>query len=242
MKAIQKYVEVCGVLEAVTGIRIGAGGAGIEIGGLDNTILRHPLTRLPYVPGSSLKGKLRSLLEVSRFKNQAYPKAPQPGGNPKFPVCSCNECAVCRLFGCGDPTKVTEPTRLVFRDCPIIEEDVRRLDPLLAEGIFYSEVKAEVTMDRAKGTVGGGGPRNMDRIIAGTRLDFRLTVRVFEGDEEDTVKSVLLHAFRLLEKDGLGASVSRGYGQVRFCTLTWDGKDFESELHQATQTASTSKG
>jgi CRISPR-associated protein Csm3 len=68
MKLLIKHIEVKGILQAVTGLRIGAGGAGIEIGGLDNPILRHPETRVPYVPGSSLKGKLRSLLEVNGYK------------------------------------------------------------------------------------------------------------------------------------------------------------------------------
>jgi CRISPR-associated protein Csm3 len=102
---------------------------------------------------------------------------------------------------------------------------------LLKDGIFYSEVKAEVIMDRVKGTVAGAGPRSMDRIMAGTKLDFRLTVRVLEGDDEDQMKAALLHAFHLLEMEGLGGSVSRGYGQVRFDTLTWDGADVSKELH-----------
>ncbi|WP_428939777.1 type III-A CRISPR-associated RAMP protein Csm3 [Fontivita pretiosa] len=226
MKQLLKHVEVKGVLRAVTGVRIGAGGASIEIGGLDNPILRHPETRVPYIPGSSLKGKLRSLLEVSGYKSGGR-QAPQSQGGP----CTCNQCVVCWLFGCGDARKTSEPTRLIFRDCPILKTDESRMKELLKEGVFYSEVKAEVVMDRAKGTVAGAGPRNMDRIMAGTGLDFRLTVRVLQGDDEAQMKAAILHAFRLLEKEGLGGSVSRGYGQVRFENLTWDGVDVDRELH-----------
>lgn len=225
MKKLIKHIEVTGVLRAVTGLRIGAGGSSLEIGGLDNPILRHPATRVPYVPGSSLKGKLRSLLEVNRYRAEGFQEPAAQEG-----PCRCNRCAVCWLFGCGDARSTTEPTRLIFRDCPFLEEEVKQQADLLREGIFYSEVKSEVTMDRARGTVGGAGPRSMDRIMAGTGLDFRLTVRVLEGDDESQMKAALLHAFRLLQREGLGGSVTRGYGQVRFEGLKWDGADLSAEL------------
>lgn len=221
MKKLQKHIEVKGTMEVKTGLRIGAGGASIEIGGLDNPILRHPVSRLPYVPGSSLKGKLRSLLEVSKYKTGSFSE-PNAIGGP----CSCGGCAVCWLFGCGDAKNAKEPTRLIFRDCNLLEESVRELEPLLSEGIFYSEIKAEVTMDRTSGTVGQAGPRTMDRIAAGTKLGFQVTVRVLEGDDEKVMKDALKRALVLLEAEGLGGSVSRGYGQVKFRDLTWNGQEF----------------
>lgn len=219
MKKLVKHVELKGTILVKTGLRIGAGGASIEIGGLDNPIVRHPETRVPYVPGSSLKGKLRSLLEVSKYKVGSFSE-PQATQGP----CGCNHCAVCWLFGCGRAQDATEPTRLIFRDCMILEDDKTRLSQLLSEGIFYSEVKAEVTMDRSSGKVGSAGPRSMDRIASGTHLEFQLTVRVLEGDDEGQMKAAILHAIKLLEKEGLGGSVSRGYGQLVFENLNWDGQ------------------
>lgn len=218
IKQLKKHIEVTATMRARTGLRIGAGKSGLEIGGLDNPIIRHPETRVPYVPGSSLKGKLRSLLETREYRGAGM-TPPQSDGQ----ACKCNACVVCWLFGCGDPKKASSPTRLLFRDCAIRAEDQQRLAKLLPDAIFYSEVKPEVTMDRSTGKVGGGGPRSMDRIMAGTALDFRLTVRVFEGDNEGEMKKAILTAIELLEKEGLGASVSRGYGEVRFENLTWDG-------------------
>ena len=52
-----------GDLELVTGLHIGAGNDEIRIGGIDNPVLKHPYSGQPYIPGSSLKGKVRSLLE-----------------------------------------------------------------------------------------------------------------------------------------------------------------------------------
>ena len=52
-----------GLLELRSGLRIGASEGEIRIGGVDNQVIRHPHTGRPYIPGSSLKGKVRSLLE-----------------------------------------------------------------------------------------------------------------------------------------------------------------------------------
>ena len=51
---------VNGEIEAVTGLHIGGAAAGLDIGGIDNPIIRHPITRQPYIPGSSLRGKMRN--------------------------------------------------------------------------------------------------------------------------------------------------------------------------------------
>lgn len=229
MKKLTKHIEVSATMMVQSGLRIGAGGSSLEIGGLDNPILRHPITRQPYVPGSSLKGKLRSLLEVNKFRIGNFLE-PRATSGP----CGCGGCVVCRLFGCGDVRNASEPTRLIFRDCLMLESSIKELEPLLSEGVFYSEVKAEVTMDRTSGKVGQAGPRSMDRIAAGTRLGVSVTIRVLEGDKEDEMKEALAHALRLLEAEGLGGSVSRGYGQVKFEDMKWDDKpwDFRAALTQ----------
>jgi CRISPR-associated protein Csm3 len=229
MKRLIRHIPVRGVYKAVTGLRIGAGGGGLEIGGLDNPIIRHPVTKEPYVPGSSLKGKMRSLLEVNGFTVGGRPK-PNPETNPKLPACGCGTCAVCWLFGCGDAPNAQEPTRFLFRDSYILGEDMERLKELLEDGIFYSEVKAEVVMSRRTGRVGRGGPRPVDRIAAGTRLHFEMSVRVFEGDNEEDMKQALVNAVRLLEQEGLGGSVSRGYGKVQFLELKWGDADLTGSL------------
>jgi CRISPR-associated protein Csm3 len=84
---------------------------------MDNPIIRHPVSGLPYIPGSSLKGKMRSLLEI---KAASYD---QTTGKP----CACGICDVCRLFGCGDPQKASEMTRFLFRDAMITAESESEL-------------------------------------------------------------------------------------------------------------------
>jgi CRISPR-associated protein Csm3 len=222
MKKLSRHIGMAGDMHVESGLHIGVGGSSLEIGGLDNPIVRDPVTRLPYVPGSSIKGKLRSLLEIAKYKTGNF-KEPEASQGP----CGCGGCIVCCLFGCGDVKRSNEPTRLIVRDCKMQEVSIEKFKPLLAEGVFYSEVKTEVTMDRSSGKVGKVGPRSMDRIAAGTQLRFEAALRIFEGDTEGHFKEALAHALRLLEADGLGGSVSRGYGQVKFSNLTWDGQPWE---------------
>ncbi|WP_297499767.1 type III-A CRISPR-associated RAMP protein Csm3, partial [Thermococcus sp.] len=57
-------VVIRGRIKALTGLHIGSQRDVSEIGGIDNPVIKDPHTGLPYIPGSSLKGKLRSLFEV----------------------------------------------------------------------------------------------------------------------------------------------------------------------------------
>src|SRR3989338_11494456 len=58
-----RYKTITGIMQCVSGLRIGGSKDTIEIGGMDNPIIRNPLDKFPYIPGSSIKGKMRSLLE-----------------------------------------------------------------------------------------------------------------------------------------------------------------------------------
>lgn len=228
------YATIKGRIDILTGLRIGAGGASLEIGGADNPIVRAPLTREPYLPGSSLKGKLRSLLERDHYTDGVCKPASKPyrvssNGreqevkNHKEP-CSCGECIVCWLFGCGKTDRAKGQTRLIFRDCKLSGNEAKQLADKLESVSFYTETKAEVQVPRTKGDA---NPRPNDRIPAGLSLDLEISVRVLDGDRPEIMKAALARAFSLLEKDALGGSGSRGYGQVKFEELEWDGQPWD---------------
>lgn len=227
-----EYSTVKGKIRIITGLRIGADQSSIEIGGSDNPIVRHPITLEPYLPGSSLKGKLRSLLERDHFQIGTYDEASRPYNGARGDVkndrdpCSCGKCAVCWLFGCGDIRRSQGPTRLLFRDCPLSEDEAKKLAELSESAQFYTETKSEVQVPRK---TGDANPRPIDRIPAGLHLDMEISVRVVDGDNVEWMKSTLQHAFEMLEHDSLGGSGSRGYGKVRFVQVTWDGDYFYGE-------------
>lgn len=199
---LKEIVEFKGTLKVGgSGLRIGGSREGAGIGETDNPIIRHPITHLPYVPGSSVKGKLRSLLE-SRHCPQT-----QESGLP----CKCSRCIVCLLFGSHDSKTIQSPSRLVFRDCQPAADTQAVWD----EAGVNSELKTEVLIDRNKGlSYGRIGPRTTERIPAGSNFDFAFSLRVFEKDDTAAFYTLLAEGFELLEKHYLGGSGSRGCGEV----------------------------
>src|SRR6059058_3008381 len=111
------YRKINGTITCETGLRIGGSSENMEIGGMENAIVRHPITGEPYIPGSSLKGKLRALLEyrLDRRDRRGQPKgqAGRDNGEP----CECGRCVICRVFGPHkNPSHDLGPTRALFRD------------------------------------------------------------------------------------------------------------------------------
>jgi CRISPR-associated protein Csm3 len=205
---LKEYVEFQGTIVLKEGLRVGGTKEAVGIGETDNPIIRHPITRKPYIPGSSIKGKVRSLLE------QKYSPVTQRTGKP----CDCGDCFICSLFGCGSASKSNEPSRLIFRDATLVAESEKELEDALP-GSFV-EVKTEIAMDRNKGRTTQGSLRQQERIPSGAKFDFSFTVRFFEEDNAKRKEyyTKLSEAFEMLEKDYLGGGGTRGYGQVEFLT------------------------
>ena len=205
-----------------TGLHIGAGDSEIHIGGIDNAVIKHPVSGEPYIPGSSLKGKIRSLLEWKSGRVQENPlgkkEYEEASGASKEAVKH-----ILQLFGISGDTadpefqKTIGHTRLAFWDCP--------LDPGYAakqreDNLSWTEAKSENRINRISGTA--EHPRFTERVPAGAVFTFRLTLKQYDGDD-DALLHTLLTGLKLLEWDSLGGSGSRGYGKVRFANLALDG-------------------
>jgi len=197
-----------GVVHCVTGLHIGGNTEGFEIGGVDNPVMRDPLTDQPYIPGSSLKGKLRHLLEWKLGKIELHPNHEETYG-PHW----CGECPACVIFGpASDERQIREkagPTRLTVRDAFLTEESANMLQQWLGEGMF-TEVKTENALDRV---TSAANPRPMERVPAGAEFGFTLIFDVYR-DEDPKLLKELFSAMAMLEDSALGGSGSRGHGQV----------------------------
>ncbi len=219
---LTKILTIKAQLVCVSGLHIGAGDTEMHIGGIDNTVIRNPLTNVPYIPGSSLKGKIRSLLE---WRSGAVREKPlswkdYKNGERKDVL------AILQLFGAGGGDQLTNeealvlgPTRLSFWDCELNEAWRKRIDD---DNLLATEAKSENSINRISGKA--ENPRYTERVIAGARFDFRLSMKVLEGEEDGLLRTIL-SGLRLLEADSLGGSGSRGYGKVKFENLTIDGED-----------------
>ncbi|MCP9469909.1 MAG: type III-A CRISPR-associated RAMP protein Csm3 [Nitrospira sp.] len=225
--------KMTGVLELMTGLHIGSGNTEMHIGGTDNPVIKHPKTQEPYIPGSSLKGKIRSLLEwrlgvvgltegkplgfahIAAIQNQADQSSAKDllklfGGAPE---------------GSGGNLDLIEeigPTRLAFWDCPLTREWVSEMN---RRNLLLTETKMENMIDRIRGVA--EHPRNTERVPAGAQFEFALTIRVHDNEN---LAPMIYEGLKLLELTGLGGSGSRGYGKVRFTSLSLDGADVLAEL------------
>jgi CRISPR-associated protein Csm3 len=210
-----KLTNIRGRIILESGLHIGAGDTEMHIGGTDNPVVTHPHTREPYIPGSSLKGKVRSLLEM-RSGLMARTEG-SPVGLKILGSLDGDErrdaLKILRLFGASgadsDDKKEVGPTRASFADCPLCRECV---EIARANNWPLTEVKSENTIDRIKGTA--SNPRFTERVPSGFSFDFNISIK--EMEEDDDMTDFLLQGLKLLELDALGGSGSRGYGRVRF--------------------------
>ncbi len=220
---LTKIKEIKGTIELKTGLHIGAGDMEMRIGGIDNAVIKHPHTQEPYIPGSSIKGKVRALLETRsglmeytkgapvRLENLDNKDKPLKGALEK-------ECRrILKLFGGGaDESKERlaqkiGPTRVSFADCPL---DREWLENTRQDHLPLVEVKSENAINRIKGVA--ENPRFTERVPAGAKFRFTITLKEMAGDAGDGLEKLLLEGLRLLELDALGGSGSRGYGRIGF--------------------------
>ena len=224
---LKKIRTIKGKILVITGLHIGASSENIEIGGMDNPIIKDPLpgSNAPYIPGSSLKGKMRSLIEIRDGKF---------GGKKNQGPCDCGECHVCAVFGTsagtkpGNNEKNIGPTRLIVRDAYLSEFWKEKFQL----GDLPMETKYENTINRITGEA---NPRPLERVPGGVEFDFNFSFKEFENDPDEYFNTVL-EAMKLLELDALGGSGSRGCGQIRFIDIKIDGKEKQQNFLDTVKT------
>ncbi|MBN1815274.1 MAG: type III-A CRISPR-associated RAMP protein Csm3 [Anaerolineae bacterium] len=209
-------VFIRGDIRVVTGLHIGGSPAGLAIGGVDNPVIRDAQTGYPYVPGSSLRGKMRSLWEKMTGASQNW----AIGKGVRIHVCEkagdYKTCPVCQIYGVPGQLEASFPTRLVVRDVFLGRESERRLREQAQTDLPYTEVKWEAAIDRV---TSAATPRQIERVPADTRFEgLEMVFSVY--DPGDLARFVhVLEAMQLLQDDYLGGLGSRGSGKIVFENL-----------------------
>jgi len=237
-------------LTLVTGLHIGGADDGMKIGGVDSPVMKREVfcnengevgfgykrkIEEPYIAGSSLKGKVRTLLEhYFRLVNPLGDGKPV-GSNSSFGNAKYRNLIV-HLFGDSadgrnskkdKEIKEIEITRAIFRDC-FITQEVRKA--YLSNKINLFESKYENVIDRKTGTTIGGGLRQIERVPSSVEFDFTLSIRVFDETNRELFKNTILLGLKLLELDALGGNGSRGYGRVQFDDISGDIKELDEKI------------
>ena len=213
-KKIKSKLFIRGKIHTLTGLHIGGNSGGLKIGGADSVVIRTGLNNEPYIPGSSLRGKMRSLLERARGQEEDEGEGgySSDGGAGKN-----SNTLLGRLFGTsagskGDNT-AREPTRLIVRDAFLTKKSAEELKEAPNTDMPMTEVKTEVNIHRITSMA---NPREFERVPAGAVFDAEFILTLFEGDPKEDFLSRLFEALDLIQGDSLGGSGSRGYGRVCF--------------------------
>ncbi|MBI9093103.1 MAG: type III-A CRISPR-associated RAMP protein Csm3 [Desulfobacterium sp.] len=221
--------QITGKIVLKSGLHIGAGDMEMHIGGTDNPVIKHPHTMEPYIPGSSIKGKVRSLLELKSglmVKTKGSPvSARTMEGLEGEALKECRN--ILKLFGTSgadaDAMADLGPTRVSFADCSLDEDWKQKA---IANHWPLTEVKSENTIDRVTGTA--QNPRFTERVPAGTV--FRFSVSLKQLDDDAQLLDLLLEGLSLLQLDSLGGSGSRGYGRI---DLEFDESEIQRKFSEA---------
>lgn len=237
LKLIGKLI-LEGELHCETGLHVGAGKGSLEIGGSDNPVVKDSFGR-PYVPGSSLRGKMRALLEqasglavpselVYLSKRKGQEVRIHQSDRPDDEICLLfgrNPGRMERVMGEGLESNQASPARLAVYDAPL---DIDSITPQMRENLDdeLTEVKSENAIDRITSQA---NPRTLERVPAGARFRIRMVMDVL-CDEDAPLFLRVLEGMRLLEDDSLGGGGSRGSGRVRFANLklVWRGSNYYS--------------
>lgn len=206
IKLVKKIIYT-GTITLKTGLHIGGTNAALNIGGPDKFVVRNPINNVPYIPGSSLKGKMRALVEIA--------KGCTSGGKASDDPKSISG----ELFGvAATGNKENRPSRLIVRDA---ELDLSKPEMFNNTDLPYTESKTEVAIDRITAKA---NPRTFERVPAGAQFKLNMVLNIFEGENEQRLKDTLRLAIRLLQDDYLGGHGSRGYGQVEIKLDSQEGR------------------
>lgn len=203
-----KIVKITGQIELLSGLHIGGGDDTMKIGGIDNGVIKDINTDLPYIPGSSLKGKMRSLLEWHIGVvgiGDGNPFNSTLLNDPIFNDEQKKKDAVNLLKLFGDKEGKYGITRISVGDCQIAKE---------SESLELSEAKYENVINRQKGTA--EHPRQTERVPAGVKFDFDIRIKILPDDSKEELVAMLKKGLELVADDYLGGNGSRGYGRVKF--------------------------
>jgi CRISPR-associated protein Csm3 len=223
-KRMQNHVKmhskvfIRGRIKVETGLHIGGNSVGLSIGGTDAVVVRNPFNNQPYIPGSSLRGKMRSLLERARGDEKDNP---EEGGfsfndkNDKKEALAGKEPAskLGKLFGVAAEVVNKTATRLIVRDAHLTQASLDKLKNAPNTDMPLTEVKTEVWIDRITSVA---NPRQIERVPAGAEFDFEMILTLLLSDRKEEFLNLIHEGMQLLQDDYLGGKGSRGGGKVTF--------------------------
>lgn len=212
-------LHITGILRLLTGMHIGASSDFAPIGAVDSPFIRDTITKRPIIPGSSLKGKLRTLVVKSYVDDYVLPNIENDPETIK------------RLFGSAGKN-VAQPARLQFFDSFMTADSVKQFE-VLDTDTYIGEIKFENTINRLTASA---NPRQIERVPAGAEFTFELMYNIEALDEVQEDMQIVANGLRLLQMDYIGGHGSRGYGRVRLSDFKVNLFSLHTDAEQQLQT------
>lgn len=242
------YIKITGEIEAITGLHIGGTADSIDKGGIDNPVIKNPVTNEPYIPGSSLRGRMRSLLEK---RNALYNNTKLSPLTSKKDIwmeiyeeeVDAMNSEVCRVFG-NSMSDRSVPSILIVRDALYTDKTCEDYMQGGKGGLPITEAKMEIAVDRI---TAHALPRTIERVPAGAKFSFEIIYKVqtyengkFELNTNDArtksdeklivdLQNILWALEQIETHDGLGGNTSRGHGQVKICIKDLNSVHFKED-------------
>ena len=221
--------RISGEIRLETGLHIGGDEGVIEIGGNDNPIVRDITTGNPYIPGSSLKGKMRYLLEWYTGRVSKDGKV-YDGKNLSRE--NENDLLLNVFGGTAGGNGRKGPTRITVKDIFLSEDSEKEVKRMKERTGTDTELKTENSINRLDSSA---NPRNLERVSRNLVFDLKINFKVLNIDKKDEIKKIIKEGLKLVEIEGLGGSVSRGSGQIKFENLKienlFDGQEENLDLN-----------
>lgn len=213
-------VVLRGNIEALTGLRVGGAMSSLSIGSVDLPVIRDSLSGKPYIPGSSLKGKMRSLAEKLTGAPQNQPIGKDVSIHVAKSTDDYKKYWVNPIFGIAPADghyEIPAPNRLIVRDVPLSDDSAKKLESAKTD-LPYTEIKWEAAIDRV---TSAAAPRQIERVPAGAVFSpMELVFNLYLSDDQNKLFPHLITCLQLVEDDYLGGHGSRGSGKVAFKNLT----------------------
>lgn len=210
---LKEIYKISGKIKLETGLHIGGDEGVIEIGGNDNPIVRDISTGNPYIPGSSLKGKMRYLLEWYTGRISEDGKVYDGKNLSKE---SENDLLLNVFGGTAGGNGRKGPTRITVKDIFLSEDSEKKVKRMKERTGTDTEFKMENNINRL---TSHAGPRNLERVPRNLVFDMEINFKVLSIDNKNEIEKMIKEGLKLVEIEGLGGSVSRGSGQIKFENL-----------------------
>lgn len=199
IRTLRGKLKINAILKLETGLHIGGASDFAPIGAVDSPFIRDPYTKQPIIPGSSIKGKIRTLLARSLSDKDWLNDINKDSDVIK------------ELFGTAEKDKLLA-SRLQFTDIYLTKESAKNLEVMDLD-TFMGEIKFENTIKRITAIA---TPRQIERVPAGAEFVFSVTYNVEKAEKVKQDMQLLADGLKLLQMDYLGGHGSRGYGRVSF--------------------------